>query len=60
MTKVEKLTIEIGELVSLKIDEVRKVEYLKNKKSSLVIIMKNGKRYLLKIEPISCSYPIYL
>jgi len=55
MSEVEKLTTEIGELVSMEIDEVEKVEYTKenDKLVAFIIFMKSGKKYLLAISEVA-------
>jgi len=52
MQEIERLTTLIGELISIEINEVYKVEYAKeNKKlTDFTIIMQNGKHYLLSIK----------
>ena len=49
MSKIEKLIVKIGELVSTEIDEVDKVEYVRDRETAFIIAMQNGKRYILQI-----------
>jgi len=53
MTEKEKLTTAISALVSSEIDGVDKVEKIDDKKSAVIIIMKNGKRYMLRVTAVT-------
>jgi len=53
MSDMEILITKIGELVSCEIDDVNKVEYIRDKKAAVIIVMQNGKRYELLIRAIT-------
>ena len=49
---IEKLTTTIGELVSIEIDDVSKIDYVKDKNNELtrfVITMENGKKFIVEV-----------
>jgi len=53
LKEIEKLTIQIGEVVSIMDTEgIKKIEYAKRKDglTGFVVLMQNGKRYKVAIE----------
>ena len=47
----EKLATLIGELVSTEIDEVNRVEYVKDKElTAFAVVMENGKQFIVEVK----------
>jgi len=56
LKEIEKLTIQIGEVVStMDTEGIKKIEYAKRKDglTGFVVLMQDGKRYLAAIEEIT-------
>ncbi|MCL2861851.1 MAG: hypothetical protein FWE22_05525 [Firmicutes bacterium] len=53
MTEIEKLITQVGELVWMEINEVKEVNYKRNKKiTSFYVIMLNGSKYILNLKAV--------
>ena len=52
--KVESLATQIGEFVSTEIEDVNRIDYIKNDKNELtafVVVMENGKQFVVEVRP---------